>query len=379
LAFFSPPAKTEVFLYTTCNILSCKELKSKQISHLKPLAKGALFHSMTIDLSMYNVRTDLALEAKEIAAQGQPTGVIPGIWSETDKADGITVTRMEIQTNEGAQKIGKMIGHYVTLEVPDLRQGDTTLQDKVAKTFAKEFEAFLKRIGINEKSSVLVVGLGNWNVTPDALGPVVVENIMVTRQFFELMPDQVSPGYRPVSAVAPGVLGTTGIESSDIVQGIVQKSKPDLVIAIDALAANSLDRVNTTIQIADTGIHPGSGIGNKRKGLTKDVLGVPCIAIGVPTVVYASTIVNNTMDMVFEHMKKHTANTEPLFGVFGKMEDTERLQLVKEVLNPLGHDLLVTPKEIDKFMEDIANVIASGLNAALHEAVDTDNVAAYTH
>jgi spore protease len=334
---------------------------------------------MTIDLSMYNVRTDLALEAKEIAAQGQPTGVIPGIWSETDKADGITVTRMEIQTNEGAQKIGKMIGHYVTLEVPDLRQGDTTLQDKVAKTFAKEFEAFLKRIGINERSSVLVVGLGNWTVTPDALGPVVVENIMVTRQFFELMPDQVSPGYRPVSAVAPGVLGTTGIESSDIVQGIVQKSKPDLVIAIDALAANSLDRVNTTIQIADTGIHPGSGIGNKRKGLTKDVLGVPCIAIGVPTVVYASTIVNNTMDMVFEHMKKHTANTEPLFGVFGKMEDTERLQLVKEVLNPLGHDLLVTPKEIDKFMEDIANVIASGLNAALHEAVDTDNVAAYTH
>ncbi len=330
-------------------------------------------------MSKYNIRTDLALEAHEIATQEQQSEAIPGVWSENDTADGITISRMEIQTEQAAQQIGKMIGHYVTIDVPELRQGDTTLQDKVATSFAKEFEAFLTRIGITATSSVLIVGLGNMSVTPDALGPIVVDNIMVTRHFFELMPDQVNPGYRPVSAIAPGVLGTTGIESSDIVQGIVEKSKPDLIIAIDALAARSLERVNTTIQIADTGIHPGSGIGNKRKGLTKDILGVPCIGIGVPTVVYASTIVNNTMDLVFEHMKQHTSNTDPLFGVFGKMDETERLQLVKEVLNPLGHDLLVTPKEIDKFMEDIANVIASGLNAALHEAVNTDNVAAYTH
>ncbi|THF75017.1 GPR endopeptidase [Cohnella fermenti] len=330
-----------------------------------------------LDLSEYEVQIDLAVEARELA--GSPDSPIPGVWSETDKSGGIAVTRMHIQTDEGAQAIGKMKGHYVTLEVPLLRNGDTDLQDKVATTFAKEFESFLQRIGISRTASVFVVGLGNWNVTPDALGPLVVENIMVTRQFFELMPDQVSEGYRPVSAVAPGVLGTTGIESSDIVQGIVEKAKPELVIAIDALAARSLERVNTTIQIADTGIHPGSGIGNKRKGLTQDILGVPCIAIGVPTVVYASTIVNNTMDLVLQHMEKHTPNTDKLFGVFGTMEGNERLQLVKEVLEPMGHNLLVTPKEIDKFMEDTANVIASGLNAALHEAVDTDNVAAYTH
>ncbi|WP_372662812.1 GPR endopeptidase [Cohnella sp.] len=336
---------------------------------------------MDNDLSMYNVRTDLALEAKEIATQlSGATGEIAGVWSEVDNNDdGINISRMHIQTEEGAQKIGKMIGHYVTLEVPELRQGDTELQDKVATSFAREFEAFLKRVGINETSSVLIVGLGNWNVTPDALGPLVVENVMVTRHYFELMPDQVSPGYRRVSAVAPGVLGTTGIESSDIVHGIVDKAKPDLVIAVDALAAKSLERVNTTIQIADTGIHPGSGVGNKRKGLTQEVLGVPCIAIGVPTVVYASTIVNNTMDLVFAHMKKHTPETGSLFGVFGTMEENQRLMLVKEVLQPLGHDLLVTPKEVDKFMEDIANIIASGLNASLHEAVDTHNVAAYTH
>ncbi|MFD0672131.1 GPR endopeptidase [Cohnella sp. GCM10027633] len=332
---------------------------------------------MNNDLSMYDVRTDLALEAKELASPGGEE--IPGVWSETDTQDEVTISRMHIQTDEGSRRIGKMLGHYVTLDVPGMRQGDTELQDRVATIFAKEFEAFLQRIGTNKTGSVLIVGLGNWNVTPDALGPLVVENVMVTRQFFELMPDQVSPGYRPVSAVAPGVLGTTGIESSDIVQGIVEKSKPDLVIAIDALASKALERVNTTIQIADTGIHPGSGIGNKRKGLTKDILGVPCIGIGVPTVVYASTIVNSAMDLVFGHMKQHSPNTGQMFGAFGSMAEQERLQLVKEVLQPIGHDLLVTPKEIDKFMEDIANIIASGLNAALHEAVDTDNVAAYTH
>lgn len=331
---------------------------------------------MTNELQVYNVRTDLALEAQEIASLGGP---IPGVWSETSQNNGVTVTRMHIQTEEGARKIGKMPGHYVTIEVPDLRKGDTELQDDVATAFAREFESFLERVGVNRTSSVLVAGLGNWNVTPDALGPLVVENMMVTRHYFELMPGDVSPGYRPVSAIAPGVMGTTGIESSDIIAGVVDKTKPEVIIAIDALAAKSLDRVNTTIQIADTGIHPGSGIGNKRRGLTRDILGVPVIAIGVPTVVYASTIVGNTMDMMLEHMQTHTANTQPIFGEFGSMQDNERLQLVREVLQPLGHDLLVTPKEIDKFMEDIANIVASGLNAALHEAVDTDNVAAYTH
>jgi spore protease len=331
---------------------------------------------MTDDLNRYSVRTDLALEAHELAALGNE---IPGVWKETDNAGGILVTRMHIQTDEGARTIGKMKGHYVTIEVPELRKGDSDLLDEVATVFAREFEAFLSRVGVGRDSSVLVAGLGNWNVTPDALGPLVVENLLVTRHYFELMPGDVSPGYRSVSAVAPGVMGTTGIESSDIVAGIADRSKPDLIIAIDALASKSLDRVNTTIQIADTGIHPGSGIGNKRRGLTRDVLGVPVIAIGVPTVVYASTIVNNTFDMLFEHMKKHTQATAPLFGVLGNLQEQERLQLVKEVLQPIGHDLLVTPKEIDKFMEDMANVIASGLNAALHEAIDTSNVEAYTH
>lgn len=331
-----------------------------------------------LDLQKFNVRTDLALEAKEMA-EGPQGGPLPGIQSETHEDEGITITQLHVQNEQGSQAIGKMQGHYVTIEVPDLRNGDTGLQDRVATQFAKHFEDFLERLSINKTARVLIVGLGNWNVTPDALGPIVVENIMVTRHFFELMPDQVAPGYRPVSAVAPGVLGITGIESSDIVQGIVEKTKPELIIAIDALASKAIERVNTTIQIADTGIHPGSGIGNKRKGLTKEILGVPVIAIGVPTVVYASTIVNNTLEMMSSHFKQQSGNSDQILGLVNQMEENERLQLVREVLSPLGHDLLVTPKEIDEFIEDIANIIASGLNASLHDAVDTSNVAAYTH
>ncbi|MFE5319964.1 GPR endopeptidase [Paenibacillus sp. NPDC056579] len=330
-----------------------------------------------MDLSVYSVRTDLALEAHDLASSsGQ---LIPGVHRSVENLEGIKISTIDITSEEGSRSVGKLPGHYITIEVPELRVKDSDLQDRVAMVMAKQFEAFLAKLNIGPMAKVLVIGLGNWNVTPDALGPIVVENMLVTRHYFELMPDQVSPGYRPVSAVAPGVLGITGIETGEIVQGIVEKSKPDLVIAIDALASRSLERVNTTIQIADTGIHPGSGIGNKRKGLTLDTLGVPVIAIGVPTVVYASTIVNNAFDMMHNHFRKQTSNTGQILGLLDNMQENERLELVREVLNPLGHDLLVTPKEIDQFIEDIANIIASGLNAALHEAVDSDNVSAYTH
>ncbi|MED5017074.1 GPR endopeptidase [Paenibacillus chibensis] len=333
---------------------------------------------MELDLQRYSVRTDLAVDAREMAAKQYP-GSIPGVDEEVSDKDGIKITRLNVLTDEGSQAIGRVKGHYVTLEVPGLRNGDTGLQERVTEAFAREFEDFLTLIGIQKKDTVLIVGLGNWNVTPDSLGPLVVENILVTRQYFELMPDQVAPGYRQISAIAPGVLGITGIESSEIVQGIVERTKPDLIIAIDALASRSLERVNTTIQIADIGIHPGSGIGNKRRGLTKDVLGVPCIAIGVPTVCYASTIVNNVMEMMKKHFGQETGQTKQIMGLLDDISENERLALVKEVLEPLGHDLIVTPKEIDEFIEDIANIVASGLNASLHDAVDTGNSGAYTH
>ncbi|GIP35866.1 GPR endopeptidase [Paenibacillus sp. J2TS4] len=331
-----------------------------------------------MDLSAYSVRTDLALEAREMAAR-QFGEDLPGLETETEEEGGIRFTRIRVTSPEAGQSIGKLPGNYITVEVPKLREKDSELQNRVTTKLAQQFAAFLKETGIGPEDKVLIIGLGNWNVTPDSLGPLVVENCMVTRHYFELMPDQVSPGYRQVSAVAPGVLGITGIESSEVVQGIVEMTKPDLVIAVDALASRSLERVNTTIQIADTGIHPGSGIGNKRKGLTEEVLGVKVIAIGVPTVVYASTIVNSSIDLMANHFQKLTDQTGQILGMLDQLQEQERLQLVKEVLAPLGHDLLVTPKEIDQFIEDIAHIIASGLNAALHEAVDMDNVSAYTH
>ena len=331
---------------------------------------------MELDLQKYTVRTDLAIEAREMAGKGREQS-IPGVWEQVENEDDIRITRLDVENEEGASQIGRVVGHYVTLEVPKLREGDTSLQDQVSMVLAREMEQFMTKIGIGPKAKVLVVGLGNWNVTPDSLGPLVVENLMITRQYFELVPDQISPGYREVSAIAPGVLGITGIESSEIVQSIVERIRPELVIAIDALASRSLERINTTIQIADIGIHPGSGIGNKRKGITKDIMGIPCIAIGVPTVCYASTIVNDSIELMKSHFGANTKRA--ILGMLDEITEQERLMLVKEVLQPLGHDLIVTPKEVDKFIEDISNIIATGLNAALHEAVDPGNVAAYTH
>jgi spore protease len=342
-----------------------------------------------LDLSVYEVRTDLAVEAHELASR---SGVIPGVKIEEDEDEGILISRITVETAQAGQAIGKMPGQYITFEVPGLRTKDTPLQDRVATKLAQEFQRYLHRLNIPDNAKILVIGLGNWNVTADAIGPIVVENLLVTRHYFELQPDRVSPGYRQVSALSPGVMGITGIETSEIVQGIVDRTKPDLIIAVDALASRALERVNTTIQIADTGISPGSGVGNKRKALNRETLGVPVIAIGVPTVVDAVTIASDTIDFVLDHLQKQVnpASNPPsganpdqvhnaLMGSVGQLTPQEKRQLIHEVLYPIGHNLMVTPKEVDAFVEDIANIIANGLNAALHDAVDVNNVSAYTH
>lgn len=362
-----------------------------------------------IDLSGYSIRTDLAVEAHELAQQENQSN-IPGVWLQADDEDAnIKVTRLHVQNEEAGRAIGKLPGHYITIEVPKLRDNDTSIEEQVTKRFALEFAGFLMRLGIAEDKKALVVGLGNWNVTPDALGPMVVENLLVTRHLYQLAPETVGEGYREVSALSPGVLGITGIETSEIVFGVVEKSKPDFVICIDALASRALHRVNTTIQISDTGIHPGSGVGNKRKAIDKNTLGIPVIAIGVPTVVFASTIVNDAITYLLGHFGQSMAESKRAFnkltmstlperkepyteddlpdlesrktfmGLVGSLPEEEKRQLIHEVLRPLGQDLVVTPKEVDDFMEGISNVIASGLNRALHRAVDEENSGAYTH
>lgn len=362
-----------------------------------------------INLSGYSIRTDLAVEAHELARQ-QNESNIEGVWLQTDDREpNIKVTRLHVQTEEAGRQIGKLPGHYLTIEVPKLRDNDTSIEEQVAKRFAAEFSAFLEQMGITKDQKALIVGLGNWNVTPDALGPMVVENLLITRHLYKLAPETVGEGYREVSAISPGVLGITGIETSEIVFGVVEKSKPDFVICIDALASRALHRVNTTIQISDTGIHPGSGVGNKRKAIDQTTLGIPVIAVGVPTVVFASTIVNDAITYLLGHFGQSMVESKRAFnrlalstvpersepyteddlpdmesrktfmGLVGSLPEEEKRQLIHEVLRPLGQDLVVTPKEVDDFIEGVANVIATGLNRALHQAVNEDNSAAYTH
>lgn len=371
----------------------------------------------SLDLSRYSIRTDLAIEARDMVLAEKVKTVkdeedlsdVEGVIIKEKEESDIKISMVEV-TEIGEQAIGKKQGNYLTIEVVGIRQQDTDLQQRVQTVFTREFASFLDQIGINKDASCLVVGLGNWNVTPDALGPTVCENIVVTRHLYELQPESVQPGYRPVSAIAPGVMGITGIETSDIIFGVIEKIKPDFVIAIDALASRSIERVNSTIQITDTGIHPGSGVGNKRKELSQHSLGIPVIAIGVPTVVDAVSITSDTIDFILKHFGKEMREGErparalapaglrfgerrkltnkdlpeekqrqTFLGIVGTLADDEKRRLIYEVLSPLGHNLMVTPKEVDIFIEDMANLIASGLNSALHQNIDQTNTGYFTH
>lgn len=326
-----------------------------------------------------NIRTDLTLEAHELLREqavkekSEEQG-IPGVQLENAGDDEIKITRVKVVTPAGEKAIGKPMGNYITLEIPGLRDNDQELYENTCKALAKELTGILK---LGEKTMTLVVGLGNWNVTPDALGPKVVSSMMVTRHLLEYLPDQVDEGVRPVCAVAPGVLGITGIETGEIIKGIVERIKPDYVIAIDALASRKMERVNTTIQIADTGIAPGSGVGNKRMELSKDTLGIPVVAIGVPTVVDAATMANDTIDLVLDSMIENAPQGTEFYNMMKTIDRDEKYRMIQEVLEPYSGNLIVTPKEIDEVVRKISKVIANGLNIALHQGITLSDVNRY--
>lgn len=309
----------------------------------------------------FSFRTDLAVEMRDAYKKAQSSDV-PGVSSEEESIDDVKVTRVKVETNEGAGYIGKPVGNYITLDAPQIKQNDPDINEKVYKVLARELRNL---IGTDIGKSVLVVGLGNWNVTPDALGPKVVSDVEVTRHILEYAPDVLTRPVRAVSAISPGVLGTTGMETGEVIRGVVDKIGPDLVIAIDALASRSLERISTTIQIADTGINPGSGVGNKRMAISRDTLGVPVIAIGVPTVVDAATMANDTIDLMLENMDKNYSQTTNEYDKIKPMEQNEKYALIKEVLNPYVGNLVVTPKEIDEIITSVSDVVAQGINHAL--------------
>jgi spore protease len=308
-----------------------------------------------------SVRTDMALEARDIV-RGNARGEVPGVRVEEQRRDGVHITRVTVDTDEAGRLIGKPPGRYITLDVPRFKDRDSALRTQVMESLTDELDPLLGP----RHHHILVVGLGNWNATPDALGPRVVDRLLVTRHLNEVVPSDIRGRMRPVSAVAPGVLGTTGIETVDIIRGIVNQTKPDLVVAVDALAARAIERLVGSIQIADTGIHPGSGVGNRRHGITKDTIGVPVLAIGVPTVVLASGIVLQAVQQLVAQLKDEAA----LYRIVEQMDTQEQRQLIEEVIGPQMGDLMVTPKEIDVLINDMADVLAEALNRALQPELD---------
>ena len=339
-----------------------------------------------IDLSKYKIRTDLAVEAISITHDKK------GIEQNTYEDGDVHITKIRLN-KEAAKQIEKKPGDYITIEFKDI--SDYHNREHVKKIVTKYLKELLEQSQIKKDDTCIIIGLGNRKSTPDALGPLVIDQVLVTNHLFVF--DQPEEGFRPVSAITPGVMGETGIETSDFIHGIIQTVHPSFVIAIDALASQAISRVNTTIQMSNTGIHPGSGVGNSRKEISKETIGIPVIAIGVPTVVDAVTVVSDTLKYlqkfyVFQKefsknpMRKMIANGQmnylkkdidiletekkELLGILGNFNESETKSLINEVLTPIGYNLMVTPKEIDFVIKNLSDVIGNSINCALHEKVN---------
>lgn len=313
----------------------------------------------------YKIRTDLAMEQKERFESDhvEVSGVV--LEEEYDEEKEIKITTVRIETENGAKAMGKPVGTYLTLEAPNMAAADEGYHREISETLASFLEKYMKDTEENQEKgySVLVVGLGNREVTPDALGPYVVDQLNVTRHIVQEYGRYAvgKGGSRIVSAIVPGVMAQTGMESAEIIRGIVNETTPDLIMVIDALAARSTKRLNRTIQISDAGIYPGAGVGNHRSEITKDTMGIPVIAIGVPTVVDAATIVNDTMENFITALE----TSETLKGVGVVLQgynSAEKYELVKELIAPHLNGMFVTPKDIDDTVRRISYTISEAMN-----------------
>lgn len=322
-----------------------------------------------------SVRTDMADESRAVGSGArmiqQQAGVQNGIKVEQDGDNDVKITRVHVVSPAGEQSTGKPIGTYITMDMPAIREKSRDLYEKTARMLAREIENL---VHLNDKDTVLVVGLGNWNVTADSLGPKVSAHLMVTRHLHEFLPKEIDDGVRPVCAISPGVLGITGIETGDIIKGVVDQVKPALVIAIDALASRNMNRVNASIQLADTGIAPGSGIGNKRMAIAKETLGVPVIAIGIPTVVDAATMASDTIDLMIDGMMKQAATNSDLYKMLSGINRDEKYQTIINLLEPYSGNLVVTPKDTDEIVEYLSKLVANSINMALHKNINEKDI-----
>lgn len=310
---------------------------------------------------MFNFRTDLASERKEIYQKANSLEQIDGIEAEQEEInENIKVERVKIANENGEKAIGKPIGNYVTIDIKKLKIAQDEDINKASETLANELRKIIDT-HIDKQGEILVVGLGNIYVTPDALGPKVINNIEVTRHIINYLPQYVEEGTRMVSAISPGVLGTTGIETVEILKGIVDNINPKLVIVIDALASRSIERISSTVQISDTGIVPGAGVGNTRSEISQKTLGIPVVAIGIPTVVETAVLVNDCLDLFIQKLQDEAKSNDYL----NQLKQEDNYEEIKEALIPKEYNLIVTPKEIDDLIENMSDIVAQGINSSV--------------
>ena len=310
---------------------------------------------------MYNFRTDLALERTNMYRKANKLEQIDGIdTDEENVSDNIKVSRVKITNENGEKAIGKKKGIYVTIDLKKFKLADDDEIQKASDILSKELKNILIT-HISEKDDILVVGLGNVYVTPDSLGPKVINEIDVTRHIIKYLPQYIDENTRPVTAISPGVLGTTGIETLEILKGIVDNVKPKLLIIIDALASRSIERISSTIQISDTGIVPGAGVGNTRMELSESTLVVPVIALGIPTVVESAVLVNDCLDLLIGKLQDEAKSNVFL----NQLKEQDNYSTIKDVLVPQDYNMIVTPKEIDELIENMKDVVARGINMSL--------------
>lgn len=340
-----------------------------------------------IDLKNFSIRTDMIVDSINDLKTNKD------IVHNTKKIGDIIIDDVII-TKKGSEMCGKAKGKYKTITFKDVTDKDN--YRKVENVLIENLCEFIRNIGIKNEDTSLIIGLGNDKSTPDSLGPKVIDNVLVTRYLFDI--GEVEDGYRNVSSFKPSVTGITGIETKDLIEGVVNVVKPDFLIIIDALASSSINRVNKTIQITDTGILPGSGVGNSRSGINKDTFGIPVVAIGVPTIVDAVTIVSDTFKYMLKQFSYKIDNInnkklkfvdemhqnyldnnreltleekEKLLGIIGSLDEFSMKKLLLEVLSPIDYNLMVTPKEIDFVIDKISTLIGNSINKTLHSAYNT--------
>lgn len=314
-----------------------------------------------------NFKTDMADERVDTYKRVNNLTEIDGVKVESKNDEIATTTTVDVLNENGATALSKEIGKYITMEIKDIKYLEEKDKNKIINTLSNEIKNL---IGEDKTKSILVVGLGNIYVTPDSLGPKVVQTVDITRHLINFAKDLVEPDTRSVSALSPGVLGTTGIETSEIITSVCNEVKPDIVIAIDSLASSSINRLGTTIQLSNTGITPGAGVRNKREGINQNTLNVPVIAIGVPTVVDMATITSEAIDKMVEVTKQkiengdNSVNKEQIEKVINIFNDDNKYNMIANVLDT--DNFIVTPKEIDDVIQIVSDLISGGINMSIN-------------